>query len=149
MTDEQIVKALECCSLIQGECKECPCDCVMDCDCKEMLLREAFYLINRQKARIKEFDEKIVMQMGLIEHQKAEIERLQCSAKRHGKRLGSLIHHLETAKSEAYKEFAERFKEKASSAVTSCQGYEIYETKQYQISAVGLDNLLKELTESK
>lgn len=55
-------------------------------------------------------------------------------------------HYLLEAKSEAYKEFAERFKEKASSAVTSCQGYEIYETKLYQISAVDLDNLLKELT---
>lgn len=47
------------------------------------------------------------------------------------------------------KEFAEKFKEKAGSIVTSCQGYEIYETKQYQISAVDFDNLAKELTESK
>ena len=38
-----------------------------------------------------------------------EIERLKCSAKHHGKRVGSLIYHLEHAKSEAYREFAERF----------------------------------------
>lgn len=52
MSDNEIIKALECCSLIQGECKECPCNSVMDCDCEDMLLREAFYLINRQKAEI-------------------------------------------------------------------------------------------------
>ena len=59
MTDNEIIKALECCSLIQGECKECPCDSVMDCDCEDMLLREAFYLINRQKAEIEKKDTEI------------------------------------------------------------------------------------------
>ena len=48
-------------------------------------------------------------------------------------------------KSEAIEEFAEKFKEKAGSIVASCQGYEIYETKQYQISAISFDNLVKEM----
>ena len=49
--------------------------------------------------------------LRIVKSQKAEIERLQCSAKRHGKRVGSLIYHLEQAKSEAYREFAEKITE--------------------------------------
>lgn len=47
----------------------------------------------------------------MVAEQKAEIERLQCSAIRNGKQIGSLIHHLETAKSEAYREFADKITE--------------------------------------
>ena len=38
--------------------------------------RETLGLIKRQKEKIKEFDEKLVIQQGLIDYQKAEIERL-------------------------------------------------------------------------
>ena len=81
----------------------------------------------------------------------AEIERLQKAGKEAVScftRMETLYKikckELEIAKSEAIKEFAEKFKKKAGSIVTRCQGYEIYETKQYQISAVNFDNLVKE-----
>ena len=122
MTDEQIIKALECCIAETGSgCSECPYTHYYE-GCRIRRNNDCIDLINRKDAE--------------IEQRKAEKVKLH-----------TLIPKmLKEAKSEAYKEFAERFKEKASSAVTSCQGYEIYETKQYQISAVGLDNLLKELT---
>lgn len=46
--------------------------------------------------------------LRIVKEQQAEIERLKCSAIRNGKQIGSLIHHLETAQSEAYREFAEK-----------------------------------------
>ena len=53
--------------------------------------------------------------------------------------------NIKAIRGNAIKEFAEKFKEKAGSMVTSCQGYEMYETKQYQISAINFDNLVKEM----
>lgn len=73
MTDNEIVKALECCScaediLVRGKTYKAKplCD----------LFKGALDLINRLKAKNKEFDEKIIMQKGLIDSQKAEIENL-------------------------------------------------------------------------
>lgn len=80
--------------------------------------------------------------LALINRQKAKIERLEEENAKVHKIIPKMI---ETAKAEAIKEFAEKFKEKAGSVVTSCQGIEIYETKQYQISAVDFDNLVKEM----
>lgn len=88
---------------------------------------------------------------NLIEMQQAEIEGLRKTNDNLNDIIGDLLDDwtsaIEKAKSEAIKEFAEKFKKKAGSIVTSCQGYEIYETKQYQISAVNFDNLVKEMTE--
>ena len=53
------------------------------------------------------------------------------------------------AKKEAFKEFAEKVKEKSSSIVASHNGVEIPETRIYQISASSLDDLVKEFTEEK
>ena len=49
MTDEQIIKALECCKI--GECDDCPFYGVKE-DCEVELPEEALNLINRQKAEI-------------------------------------------------------------------------------------------------
>lgn len=84
-TDEEIIKALECCSTPCCECDECPLYCVgANCSSFE-LHRYVLDLINRQKA---------------------EIERLKgwqdvLKAEKH-----SLI------KAEAHKEFAERLKKR-------------------------------------
>ena len=81
--------------------------------------------------------------LDLINRQKAEIERLE-KANESFSDMGKLYSEI---KSEAIKEFADEFKKKAGSIVTRCRGYEIYETKQYQISAINFDNLVKEMTE--
>lgn len=89
MTDNEIIKALECCSDDCGKtCEGMRCPMIAECQTDiNALKKSALALINRQKA---------------------EIERLKCSAIRNGKQIGSLIHHLETAKSEAYREFADK-----------------------------------------
>ena len=143
MSDAEIIKALPTVAYGGHSCNECKykhekgeCRCGLK-GCR--ITREAIDLINRKDAEIERYkaNEKFINEKcdSILEKTKKIPYALKMDVAR--------------AKSEAYKEFAERFKEKASSAVTSCQGYEIYETKQYQISAVGLDNLLKELTESK
>lgn len=42
-----------------------------------IIFKDALDLINRQKEKIKEFDRKIVIQQGMIDYQKAEIEELK------------------------------------------------------------------------
>ena len=76
--------------------------------------------------------------LDLIKRLKAENERLEAQHR-------EMCIGMKVIKRKARKELAERFREKASSSVMSCQGYEIYETKQYQISAVDFDNILKEM----
>lgn len=62
MTEEQIIKALECCSNPLCKCHECPYK-KMDEMCFDDVKRDALSLINRQSAQ--------------IEHLTAENKRLQ------------------------------------------------------------------------
>lgn len=57
MTDEQIIKALECCRY-GGRCEECPCFDIPNC--KALANDNALALINRQKAEIEEQDQAII-----------------------------------------------------------------------------------------
>ena len=59
MTDNEIIKALECC--LSGKdydtaCMKCPIEPI--CESDDILLKYALDLINRQKARIKELEER-------------------------------------------------------------------------------------------
>ena len=85
MTDNEIIKALECCCDDKHRCAECPYDgigCITDNN-KNSLLKDTLALINRQKAEKdkawelfeKKSNENIEMQM-LCDRQKAVIERL-------------------------------------------------------------------------
>ena len=58
MTDEQIIKALECCIYHHGKCTSCPLYAEVTTVCKEKKDNYVLDLINRQKARIKELEEK-------------------------------------------------------------------------------------------
>ena len=114
-----------------GACNSCPLKIVRDSlrkedtkSCTMILIENAIELINRQKAEIEQWKE-----------ESNKYQKWWCEAEK----------DIQTAKAEAIKEFAERFKKKAGSIVASCQGYEIYETKQYQISAVDFDNLVAEM----
>ena len=87
MTDNEIIKALECCSTtMAGECKECPLYKRVD-NCTSKLTKNALDLINRQKA------DKIIAER----HEKDARELYK-----------NVVLQLKTAKSEAIKEFAER-----------------------------------------
>ena len=98
MTDNEIVKALECCSVGTFACDEqCPCfhskSKLKVTSCRFELIGDALDLINRQKA---------------------EIERLKTDSKRLKKvqmQLDDLCKMHRVIKAEAYKEFAEKLKE--------------------------------------
>ena len=76
LDDASVIKALECCSKDDIDCEQCPANGL--CDTDDYCVTGAILdLIIRLKAQNKEFDEKIVMQMGLIEFQKPKIEKLE------------------------------------------------------------------------
>lgn len=129
MTDNEIIKALECCrnNEREDECKYCLSCPMAHCDldedeelnCMEAVLKRAIDIINRQKA---------------------EIERLK-----NAPNVWKDIAHRETnyvaqAKSEAIKEFAERLKEKAylDGAVSISQ--------ELVVDVRDIDNLVEEMT---
>lgn len=91
MTDNEILNALECFKSEDCLGEQCP-YFEKEGLCGKPMCRDVYDFIYRQKA---------------------EIERLRCSAIRNGKQIESLIHHLEQSKSEAYREFAERLKDQA------------------------------------
>ena len=82
MTDNEIIKALECCcGTAHDSCRDCPYD---DTGCEDKLEKDALDLINRQKAEIAELQHKIKCYNSTIfeleehiEEQKEEIEELQ------------------------------------------------------------------------
>ena len=62
MTDEQIIKALECCNR-NGSCSKCPYDRATfehELDCASAMTADALDLINRQRAEIEEQDQAII-----------------------------------------------------------------------------------------
>ena len=112
MTDTEIIKVLEHCAK-SGGCRECPMYDRKDASCLPLLIKNALELINRQKA---------------------EIERLTIKMNAFGLGMKRLAQDLETAKSEAIREFAERLKKQAG----------------YFARAVlvdDIDNIVKEMTE--
>lgn len=111
--DNEIIKALECCVQNTREaCVECPIGFEGRDLCLNVAMEEAIGLINRQKA---------------------EIERLErvVSIKQKNK---------QTIKSEAIKEFAKRLKEVMVATHKDINGYRRYETEDYYI-----DKLVKEM----
>lgn len=117
-TDEEITKAVECCSEPCCVCDECPLYCVgVNCSSFE-LHRYALDLINRQKSEIERLNKKV-----------EELSDVLSDTIR--------IRYAE-AKIEAYKEFAERLKQ---STVTAVIGNEIYAVA----TSKGVDNILKEM----
>ena len=130
MTDNEIVKALECC--MGCACKECSyhneAD-VADVSCKDRLVIDALKLINRQKAEIETWKKNCDdLYEEMSERQKAEVEI--------AKRMG---------KSKAIKEFAERLKESAIDAdVYSGYRKELFEKA---VTVIEIDRILEEMTE--
>lgn len=89
MTDNEIIKALECCG-VDTSCEGCPYHDVSLC--QDNLCKDALSLINRQKA---------------------EIERLQGLLVEWKKAGYKYADSIENIKAEAIKEFAERLKREA------------------------------------
>lgn len=131
MTDEQIIKALECC-IAHENCEEVSCEFCpyeRDLNCTGVMMQNAIDLINRQKARTKELEERI----SYLE------ESIDCSRKEYNRSLQK----MQQLKSEAIKEFAEQLKETAYS-YSDISGY-----RSTVVDADSINNLIKEMTEEK
>lgn len=139
MTDNEIIKALECCR--DCNCKECPCYKVIDGEmrCTEIDEKEILDLINRQKAEVEALyeinaksDEEISeLRKELLKRQNLE-ESFINSTKQFDKRLEKTV-KLERA--EAIKEFAKMLIDKAQKGVIYSM-----DIPDYVIEMVGDDN---------
>lgn len=115
MTDNEIIKALDFCGGYNGVSFCSDCSLINEDNCTQTLSREALDLIKRQKDRVQELEIEHQAMRNAANGYKAETERLYriiavkdysfaevTSALRLAKKL------LETEKSEAIKEFADR-----------------------------------------
>ena len=146
MTDEQVIKALECC-FSNKSCKECPLDTNdTDISCLRTIRKEATRLCLRQKAEIIEAQRKIASCNAKFEALQEVKEQLEKDVFNSEMNLEHITYEYEllkqektVVKDEAIKEFAERLKEKS-------RRYPYYEYG--LISAVpieDIDNLVKEM----
>lgn len=118
MTDKEIIKALECCS-IKHACSECPYTRNKGCGCINGILKDTFDLINRQQAEIERLSN-FVTEERCIEIAREMIPTI-----------------VKQAKSESYKEFADRLKESKKQYKGTLAGMTFTMTE--------LDNLVKEM----
>lgn len=131
MTDNEIIKALECCNhnhVWQRECFDCE-YATFEGQCGNELIKDALALINRQKA---------------------EIERLHSMNQAKLDMLHDIRAELEIAKSEAIREFAEKLKCKLADHKFECNDKTFEEVGNWLIHKVAgdvINELVKEMTE--
>lgn len=129
MTDNEIIKALECCR--DNNCYECETK-----NCTSDLLNKSIYLINRQKSeieRLKESGKEAVYRFNRVE----SLYKIKCK-------------ELKVAKSEAIKEFAGRLNARIRKDIDEQGMFPLPCTKKaYDTVRVFIKNLLKEMTEEK
>lgn len=126
MTDEQIVKALECCGNMNECKKECPLDDLGGIDkCIHTLMLNALDLIKRQQAEIEKLNKVKVFNFTV-----SGTEEI----------IPILFNHEKEMKNEAVKEFAERLKDKS-------EHFDL--EKENFVSETNIDNLVKEMTKGK
>lgn len=142
MTDEQIVKALECCSSRKNCEENCPYFELKKnfFECVQVSTSDAIELIKRQQGQIEDLTEK---------YERATSHCALFFDKYFDKKCEkeSLEKTFKEVEAKAIKEFAEKLKEIAGSSVAVNNGQEMYETKCYNIMAYKLDNLVKEMVE--
>lgn len=131
MTDNEIIKALECCSKHHNTCGTC---CPMDSicnnvrDCLITLSKNALDLIRRQKAEIERLQKKANTPFAEFTFDENKLKEIVSDA------IKNIEFNLNSVKSEAIKEFAERLK----CGVPQETGV---------IRCADVDNLVKEMTE--
>ena len=144
-TDEEVIKALECCSKDNvKDCDACPYeDMETKTYCVNELIKDALDLINRQKAEIDILIRKHDTLLDEIAEKQAQIERLREHCLNCGEKTTRTILMLQeilgTARAEAIREFAERFKDKYKKPFFYLGSYEQFMRE--------VDDLVKEMTE--
>lgn len=130
MTDNEIIKALECCNhnhVWQKECFDCE-YATFEGQCGNELIKDSLDLINRQKAEI----EKLKLENRVLSQNRITMpERLEI---------------VNNARDKAIREFAKKLKKKISTITVYGAG--VYYKKGY-ILPEAVDNLVKEMTEGK
>ena len=139
MTDNEIIKALECCgNIVDSTCKECAYHETYNASCVVRLMRNALDLINRKNAKI----ERLQSMCQTLSECRDEALRVGVRAVRN-------------TKSEAYKEFAEELEyfvlnEGIEIVEHKCKDYESYINGANQFwhqIKNGINNLAKEMTD--
>ena len=116
MSDDEIIKALECCSVHPMKCKKCPYK--GNERCTNAHRKDALDLINRQKAEIESLKESLQYGNEICENCQADKDK-----------------GLKKAKTGAIKEFAKRLKSKA---------IQKYDWNEY-VEIEDIDNLAEEM----
>ena len=174
MTDNEVIKALECCIETSGvNCGERPyCDnCVTD-ENTSLMMTNALDLINRLQAKLDEAEDTIQFADKELKKANTEIERLKSDVsvsrdaymsmkdryeyekekieKAKQKCIG-IAKSLETAKAEAYKECIEKVEERIAVKLLKNKSNEYAEGFSDALDGVNgeLDNLLNELVGDK
>ena len=146
MTDNDIIKALECCN--NGWCdKRCPYyDRIDVANCMEQRGADQLDLINRQKAEIETMKERVKGQKKALFEQQAYSAKVQSEIE-WLREINSLVTEVgqewqklyEDAKAEAIKEFAERLKEQTTYHEDECGDFVPW------VDCRDIDNLVKEM----
>ena len=140
MSDEDIIKALECCSYAKStiDCRKCP--YYPDKECVKKQCTDIIDLINRKNAEIEILKEK---------YSRLESDKEILQGNHYSFHDGQLVMIPRTdktkIKAEAIKEFAERLKCNASILCDRVTGLPC----SYTISNYNFNRLIKEMTESK
>lgn len=140
LKDEEIIKALECCSLPFNECAGCPLyDDYPSCEI------HVIDLINRQKAEIERLRSMNQAKLDAIHDLRAQNEILSKNADNAFQEGLNECRELfePEIKAEAYKEFVERVKEASYKLVMCNNGIPI--STSYQISLEELNKILNEM----
>ena len=154
MTDEQIVKALECCGNMNECKKECPLDDLGGIDkCIHTLMLNALALIKRQQAEI----EKLNVDLDAIRcaanslkmhYDKAKSEAVWDIATEYEAYKEAVECALVETRSEAVREFAERLKSRIRKDIDEQGMFPLpYTKKAYDTVMIFINNLAKEMTE--
>ena len=139
MTDNDIIKALECCKMPvgSGACKSCPLNEIRtnrridDESCTSIFLKNALDLINRQKAEIEELAYKL--ECLLCHATSGKLSKYTYPLDTMERYVNDTIQeYCEEAQAEAIKEFAERLKQV------------LYNDEYILIRSI-IDNLVKEM----
>ena len=142
LTDNEIIKALECCVLAKHIC---PHDCPMlkNKECLESLRKNALDLINRLQAENERL-RAVKKHIDILIHRGIEYPTTESYNEAFQKALARLYDNTK-AKAEAYKEYAEKLENRILSMLNTAT----LEEKEIICACIGTNNnLLKEMGES-
>lgn len=152
-TDDEIIEGLKSCSCVTGvlNCEKCPYYAEEECVKKQCT--DIIDLIKRQRSEIEKLNidldaMRCAANSFKMHYDEAKSEAVWDIATEYDAYKEAVEVALVETRAEAIKEFAERLEEKVSSCVMLQNGQEIPETKSYTISALCIDELVKEMTEN-